>query len=98
MRELAIAVESFLEGDRYEIPWSEVILGEDAEGGRKRVHVSIVPELDHGRILPAGGTMATIRELAAEVESDGIQWVRVRTTGQTALEHEELEGSADPPS
>ena len=92
VRELAIAVESFLEGDRYEIPWSEVILGEDAEGGRKRVHVSIVPELDHGRILPAGGTMATIRELAAEVESDGIQWVRVRTTGQTALEHEELEG------
>ncbi len=37
VRELAIAVESFLEGDRYEIPWSEVILG----GGTRRAGESV---------------------------------------------------------
>ncbi len=42
--------------------------------------------------------MVTIREVAAEVESDGMQWVHVRTTGQTPSSTKSSRGSADPPS
>jgi len=80
----------------YPIPisWEEMLVsGADLEIPTRRVIV-VDPRLDYDKILVAGRSMAAIEGAMADVGIDRMPGVRVRMTGNPALNHEEMLGLA----
>lgn len=76
------------------ISWESLMLqGSAIDPGTRQVIIAD-PVLDFDALLPAGPAMAKIRELAAEANLDAEHGVRVRVTGNPALNHEEMFGLA----
>ena len=70
-----------------EVSWEELLLrGSPFEVGTRRVIVA-EPVLDFGSLLPAGAAIRAVREASAGL---GTPDVRVRLTGNPALNHEEM--------
>lgn len=76
------------------ISWETMLLaGSDLEIPTRRV-IIVEPFLDYEKILVAGSTMDTITEAVELLDYDGPNGVRVRVTGNPALNHEEMLGLA----
>ncbi|MCG8591030.1 MAG: MMPL family transporter [Proteobacteria bacterium] len=74
------------------VSWEEIFLqGSAIETARRRV-VLAEPVLEFGALLPAGPALARIRAAVAELGLDSDTGVRVRVTGNPALNHEEMVG------
>lgn len=74
------------------ISWDEVLLrGSTIDVVTRRVIV-LHPLLDFGNLLAAGSSMSAIRDAARELELDAQHGVRVRITGNPALNYEEMVG------
>lgn len=70
-----------------QVSWEELLLrGSPFEVGTRRVIVA-EPVLDFGSLLPAGAAVRAVREAAAGLDAPD---VRVRLTGNPALNHEEM--------
>ncbi|MCP5155712.1 MAG: MMPL family transporter [Ectothiorhodospiraceae bacterium] len=82
---LAATARRAAHGERRWLSWQGLLAGDTPQQGRRFVVVK--PRLDYGDLLPAGPALAAVRALAREVPAG----VRVRITGGTAMEHEELE-------
>ncbi len=86
------ALQSVLTGRFYRLSWMELMNG----GGqgvdkRKRVFIILQPRLDYSRLLPGKRAMQTVRHTAAALDMDGTHGLKVRLTGDIAMEFEELQ-------
>ncbi len=69
------------------VSWDELLLRGSALETRTREVLVVEPVLDFDSVLPAAEPLAALREIAADTSSTGI---RVRITGNPALNHEEM--------
>ncbi len=80
----------------YPIPvsWEEMLVsGSDLEIPTRRVIV-VDPRLDYDKILVAGSSIAAIEGAMADLGIDQLAGVKIRLTGNPALNHEEMLGLA----
>ncbi|MBF0560932.1 MAG: MMPL family transporter [Alphaproteobacteria bacterium] len=70
-----------------QLSWQELM----GSGGDKRRFIVVHPALDYATLHPAKAAMRRVRALAAELSLDASHGLRVRITGEAALDHEELE-------
>ncbi len=89
---LSEALQSVLTGRFYRLSWMELMDG-DGRGvdNRKRVFIILQPRLDYSRLLPGKIAMQTVRHTAAALGMDRAHGLRVRLTGDIAMEFEELQ-------
>ena len=76
------------------ISWEEVFLRGSALDTQTRRVLMVDPVLDFDALLPAGDSLAAVREAAAELGFSPESGVTVRVTGNPALNHEEMIGLA----
>ena len=76
------------------LSWDEVLLEGSALDLDTRQILVVEPILDFGSVLPAGRPLAQIREVVDELGVKNIPGVRVRITGNPALNYEEMLGLA----
>ncbi len=76
------------------ISWEQIMLRGSAFDPVQRQVIVLEPELDFESILPAGGAIAAIRNTADELELGIESGIRIRITGNPALNHEEMIGIA----
>ena len=73
-----------------QVSWEDVLLaGSNLDPARRRV-VVVEPVLDFDSLLPAARPLQEVRDTAAALELNPEQGVRVRITGNPALNHEEM--------
>lgn len=73
------------------VSWEELLLRGSALETRTREVLVVEPVLDFDSVLPAADALAAIRAAAAEGSAEpGTPEVRVRITGNPALNHEEM--------
>ncbi len=77
-----------------QVSWQEIFLAGTAIDETTRAVLMIDPVLDFRSILPAGPALSAIREIAAAEGLVAEQGVRVRVTGNPALNYEEMRGLA----
>lgn len=88
---LASAFNANREDKYYRLSWRDLIAGSDAAGdGLNRRFIQLQPKLDFDALTPAAAPMQRIRALAEELHLDTAHGVRVRLTGQAAIEGEAL--------
>ena len=80
-----------LQRRQYQLSWQELLLGRRATVTERRRFIILQPRLDFKSLEPAGPMMATVRELAEELQLNPAHGVRVRITGEPALAYEELQ-------
>lgn len=76
------------------LSWEQLLLSGSAIDVAKRHVVVVHPVLDFGSFLAAGRAMERIRAIAVEEQLDADHGVRVRITGNPALNYEEMFGLA----
>ena len=84
------AAESVLEGRARAISWTEVLLSSDLPGESARRLVVLEPVFDYDRLLPGRAAMQDVRETAQALGLTPENGVRVRITGNVALNTEEM--------
>jgi uncharacterized protein len=85
------AFEATLRGEPYGLSWSELMQGEDqTPEDRRRRFILVQPKLDFERLLPAETAVQAIRRSAHDLTPNYAPGVRVRLTGDIAMEHEEF--------
>jgi len=76
------------------VSWEEVLLGGSSPQENRRGVVVAHPVLDFDNVLAAGRAMRVIRDVAEKLGYTPEQGVRVRITGNPALNYEEMIGLA----
>jgi hopanoid biosynthesis associated RND transporter like protein HpnN len=84
------AIEASIGQQQYSLSWQELMLGTDATPDDRRRFILTKPHLDYGKPFPAEAAMKEARRLAKNLHLTGENGVRVRLTGDAALEYEEL--------
>lgn len=87
---ISMAVEATLDRRRYRLSWSELMRGEKSGPQERRAFIVVQPRLNYSTLLPGETAVRTIRRLAKELGLDQDHGVRIRLTGDIALEYEEL--------
>ena len=85
-------VEAQVAGRFAELSWHRLMgngSNSGEEGGLRLILIQ--PSLDHSSMQPAAPAMEAIRSIVEELQLDEAHGVRVRLTGEAALETEELE-------
>ncbi|MGR9114641.1 MAG: MMPL family transporter [Gammaproteobacteria bacterium] len=77
-------------GNNKPVSWQNLLIGEDASFNKTRRFIIVKAKLDYSQIFPAQRALELIRETARTIESENPD-VSIRMTGETALQHEELE-------
>lgn len=72
------------------LSWQNLLAGHRLNTESKRTIIVAKPKLDFSEIMPADSALSAAREVGKTVMRDNSA-VRIRITGETALEHEELE-------
>lgn len=85
---MAEVADAQAEGRFAVLSWRNLMSGEAPEKGRRFLVVE--PKLDFGSLAPARAAMDEIRRAAAELRLTPDRGVRVRLTGEVALDEEEL--------
>ena len=84
------AISTVVQGEPRPLSWQELMGGAGPGDQRRRfVQVAVVP--DYSQLLPADKPIRALREIARELQIETLHGVRLRLTGTTALEHEELQ-------
>ena len=84
------ATEASIDQRQYNLSWQELMLGTDLTPDDRRRLILTKPRLDYGKLLPAETAMKEVRRLAKKLNLTEGNGVRVRLTGDAALEYEEL--------
>lgn len=87
---LALALEANGQGRFHQLSWHEIMLGGEATVSQRRRFIVASPRLEFSQWLAAREAIETVRKLSAELSLDPAHGVRIRLTGNIALEHEEL--------
>lgn len=84
------ALQSQLKGKSQHLSWQNLLAENKLNTEANRTIVIAKPKVDFSSLLPAEKSLAEARIIARQVMTDNPS-VRVRITGERALEHEELE-------
>jgi len=87
---LSLAIEATLSKESYQFSWLELMRGKKSSPKECRAFIVAQPILDYSSLFPGETAVKTIRRLARELKLDKDHGVRIRLTGEIALEHEEL--------
>ena len=74
----------------HELSWQELMLGGDLTQEHRRRLILVKPRLDYSKLLPAETAMRAVRRLTEELNLTEAHGVKVRLTGDAALEYEEM--------
>ncbi len=90
--QIDLALDAVEQGRFYQVSWLELMDAGNASLSRmnRRQFVIAYPVMDYTKILPGKAAMKHIRETAARLGLDAEHGVRVRLTGDIAMEYEEL--------
>ncbi|MDA8164056.1 MAG: MMPL family transporter [Desulfobacteraceae bacterium] len=89
---LASAMDNAAAGRLQEVSWEGVMLGQKTGRGPAREFITLQPVLDYTSLYPAHKAIDAIQQLAAGMESEpGLAGVRVRLTGDLALQQADME-------
>lgn len=88
--EIASVVEAQAAGRTAYLSWQELMRGRRLEPDERRRFVLVQPALDYGSIEPAGKPLDGLRAIETNLDLGRRYEVRLRITGPTALETEEL--------
>lgn len=91
LERLTQAFEANLQDRDYRLSWQELMLTGEASPQDRRQYIVVQPELDFGKLLPAAPAVDKIRQLAKELDLTADQGLRLRITGDVALEYEEMQ-------
>ncbi len=84
------AIEASLAQRYYALSWQELMLGAELTPEDSRRLILVKPRLDYAKLLPAETAMKALRLMAEELHLSEDRGVKVRITGDAALEYEEL--------
>jgi len=84
------AVEASIDQRHYALSWQEMMLGAELASEYQRRLILTKPRLDYSKFLPAASPLAEVRRLAEVLHLTEAHGVKVRITGDAALEYEEL--------
>jgi hypothetical protein len=87
---IQLAIEASIEHRHYNLSWQELMLDTDLTPDDRRRFILTKPQLDYSKIFPAEAAMKEARRLAEDLHLTEENGVRVRLTGDAALEYEEL--------
>jgi hopanoid biosynthesis associated RND transporter like protein HpnN len=95
LAEMREPVAAAARGESVGLSWEGLLLPPDAEREARRRFVAATPVLDFTKLHPAEDAVAALHRIVAQVERDGGAGLKVRVTGETLLEHEELKSVTD---
>lgn len=84
------AVDASIDQRHYALSWQELMLGGELTSEHQRRLILAKPRLDYSKFLPAETSLREVRRLAKELQLTKAHGVKVRITGDAALEYEEL--------
>jgi hopanoid biosynthesis associated RND transporter like protein HpnN len=90
--EVQKATNGAIKGQQYMLSWQNLMLGGESNTDSKRVFILAKPRLDYSKLLPGETAITGLRKLIEELPLVKENLVRVRATGDAALEHEEFLG------
>lgn len=85
------AVVAVLNDSFYDLSWLELMRGERSEPEDRRSFIVVQPWLDYSKLIPAKAAMKAVRSFAQELELNRDNGIRLRVTGDVALEYEEMQ-------
>jgi len=89
--QISASVEAVNDGRFDRLSWAELTAGDaGAIGASTRRFIEIAPRFEFDRLLPAGHSIAGVREAVKQLQLMPEHGVTVRLTGSVAMEHEEL--------
>ncbi|MFQ5416600.1 MAG: MMPL family transporter [Myxococcota bacterium] len=91
---VSLAARAVLEGQPRPVSWTELLLRRKLPGDSSRRLIIVHPALDYDQLLPAGEPMRAIRAAAEDLRLVPATGVRIRLTGNVALNYEEMVGVA----
>ena len=83
-------IEANIEHQQYSLSWQELMLGNDLTPDDRRRFILTKPHLDYRKPFPAEGAIKEVRRSAKNLHLTEENGVKVRLTGDAALEYEEL--------
>ncbi len=91
-QQISQAAEALLQDKFYQVSWLEVMHGgtRGMPGADRRQFVIVQPVIDYSTVLPGREAMELIHQTATALGLDAAHGVRVRLTGDIAMEYEEL--------
>ena len=87
---IQLAIEASMGQQQYSLSWQELMLGTNLTPDDRRCFILTKPQLDYSKPFPAEGAIKEVRRLADNLHLTEENGVRVRLTGDAALEYEEL--------
>ncbi|MGD2187517.1 MAG: MMPL family transporter, partial [Desulfobacterales bacterium] len=85
------AVDAILAGRNYTLSWQELMLAGDVSPDDQRRFIMTQPRLDYNSAFPAETALREVQRLIQQMQLTDANGVRVRLTGDAALEYEELQ-------
>jgi uncharacterized protein len=89
LNRIEAAVQAVLNGETYQLSWQQLMLGDDAMLSPTERFVLIKPVFDFSLIVPAEEALTTVRKAADHLEAL-VPGLRIRMTGEVAMEYDEL--------
>ena len=74
----------------YSLSWQELMLGADLTQEHRRRFILAKPRLDYSKMLPADSPIKAVRSFIKDLKLTEVNGVKVRLTGDAALEYEEM--------
>lgn len=84
------AITATMDKGAFELSWVDLMRGQASTLKDRRRFIIVQPKLDYTTLLPGKAAIQTIRRLAKNLIIDHDPTVKVRLTGDIALEYEEL--------
>jgi hopanoid biosynthesis associated RND transporter like protein HpnN len=86
---LSTAIKATALGDNYHVSWQEILSSNSLANKSRRIVIA-KPKKNFLEIMPAAAAIEQARTITQQLQAE-IPGVNIRATGETALEHEELE-------
>ena len=90
-KRLKEALAAVLHEKFHELSWLELMRGGRSEPDDRRSFVVVQPRLDYSALIPAKAAVHTVRKVAEELKLNADNGIRLRITGDVALEYEEMQ-------
>ncbi len=88
------AITHQLAGQNYQVSWQNLLAAEKLNTQTNRTLVIARPKMNFNEILPAEHALTAARNTVNQIMTNN-PGIRIRITGETALEHEELESVSE---
>jgi len=85
------AIVAVLNQRFYELSWLELMRGNRSEPDDRRSFIVVQPWLDYSTLIPAKASMRAVQGFARELKLNADNGIRLRITGDVALEYEEMQ-------